>query len=488
MPALTAASLMLAAAALRLLHLDAMEFKRDEEEALTLAIDFVTGRRWSSAALWPTHGLTSSNGVANAPLFTWIAGAFWSIANNPVGVAAAIALTNAVCLLPLWRWARHRMDERRALLTLAICAVSPFPVLFSRKIWTQDLLLPGVVALLWGVEWLRGARPWRGIAMLALAVLLVGQLHQAGAIGIALLPIAIGVQAAFDARHRPGRTWARPSAAEAIALAIVVALNLFFWLPYGRYLAQLPSGVLANRPTLEAFSPALLLRVGGQIMPLDLFTFVDPRRDDLLRGIVRPALYAIAVILGAPLFAYGLWRWLRAPLSIPVFGIWWWCVIAAFTLTRIPGHPAYVLALTPLPALLAAGAFDPPHNASIARALTAWRIAYIVSLALVTVTTLTWLNDRGGASGDYGVAYNRRMAQATSIVARRHHQTRTPATALGELPSSAPGLTCAPAMFEVPWLVHWLEGGNTDEQIPITVCDAWTEDGGRRVYRWTIGD
>ena len=95
------------------------------------------------------------------------------------------------------------MDDTRALLTTALYACSPFAVILSRKIWTQDLLLPGVLAVLWGVEWLRGERPWRGIVLLALAVLLVGQLHQSGAIALTLLPIAIGVQWLADRRRRP---------------------------------------------------------------------------------------------------------------------------------------------------------------------------------------------------------------------------------------------------------------------------------------------
>jgi hypothetical protein len=83
--------------------------------------------------------------------------------HDPLAVTGAIALINALFLYPLWRWARRRVDESRAFLTLAVCAVSPFAVIFSRKIWTQDLLLPGVLALLWGVEWLRSGRPWLGI-------------------------------------------------------------------------------------------------------------------------------------------------------------------------------------------------------------------------------------------------------------------------------------------------------------------------------------
>jgi hypothetical protein len=233
----------------------------------------------------------------------------------------------------------------------------------------------------------------------------------------------------------------------------------------------------------------LLLRVAGQIVPFDLFTFIDPRRDDFLRGAIRPSFYFAAVVLGAPLFAYGLWRWVRSPSTVPVFGVWWWCVIAAFTVARIPGHPAYVLALTPLPALLAAGAFD-PIDRPFMKLLTAWRVAYVVAVCGITLTTVRWLADRGGAAGDYGVAYNRRLAQAASIAARFDHRAQAPFVNLGELPADADrsALRCAPAMFEVRWLVHRLGGRNSDAELPVSLCDAWIDERGRLVYRWTIGE
>ncbi len=105
------------------------------------------------------------------------------------------------------------MDEPRALLTLALCAVSPFAVIFSRKIWPVDLLLPGVLAVLWGIEWVRGPRPWRGVVLLLLAALVAGQLHLSAPIALALLPIALVIQSIVDRRRgEPGLRFTRPSA------------------------------------------------------------------------------------------------------------------------------------------------------------------------------------------------------------------------------------------------------------------------------------
>jgi dolichyl-phosphate-mannose-protein mannosyltransferase len=473
-------------AALRLYRLDAMEFKFDEQQGLTLAAQLLADRPWATGTSWPTHGMVSSHGVGNAPLFTWIVALLWSVAGNPVGVVALIAAMNAGCLYPLWRWARRHMDEERALLMLAIFAVSPFAVLFSRKIWTQDLLLPGITTLLWAIEWLRGDRAWRGLAVLGLAALLIGQLHQAGAIAMLVLPIALGWQAAIDRRGPTRGRWSRPSAGECMALAMVVAANVFFWLPYLEYLRHVSPAVLAGRPLEEGFLPTLLIRVGGQILPFDLFTLLKPGPDGFLTGTLRPAVWYSAGVLGAPLFVHGLWRWLRAPLRLPVVGAWWWCVIALFTLGRIPGHPAYVLVLAPLTAVLAAGGFDPEWPDGIRRTLIAWRSAYVVALCGLTSVVLAWVVHCGGDAGDYGAAYNRRLAQAKSIVVRGQGGSPAPLADLGELPAGAAGLKCGPAPAEVRWLVHWLGGPDPDSRLPFTVCDAWVVEGTDRVYRWTI--
>jgi hypothetical protein len=488
---LAALSLVVLGALLRLHGLAAMEFKGDEQAALDLGIGFLQAQPSWSPRSWPTYGIVSSNGVANAPLFTWIVAAAWAVTRHPVGVTRMVALSNALCLYPLWLWARRRMDQRRALCTLALAAVSPFAVIFSRKIWNCDMLLPGVLAVLWGIEWMRGERPWRGVALLLVAGLLVGQLHLSGAIALVFLPVAIGVQRLADRRRgtpaiRPGR----PSTGEIAAMAIAIALNLVFWLSYLRYLRHVPPEAFVNRPTLDFMSPQLLEKVAAQVAPVDLFYFFSPDRGDFLQDAVRSVFFYGAVGLGAPLFLYGLWRWCRSPLAVPVVGVWWWCVIGAFTLARIPCHPHYVLTLAPLPALLVAGAFDGPRSrAWITRVVDVWRLMYVVALLGLTIVTQAWLASRGGAAGDYGVIYAVREAQAKSIVSRIDSRLPGRAYGWGEVrPEEGLTLGCGPVPVEVNWIARWLEPQYAEAPATRTLCDNWIEQRGRLVYRWTVRD
>ena len=474
---------MATAALLRLWLPWTIEFKADEQEALNLGMRLLDERPWSSANPWPRHGMLSSHGVGNAPLFSWIMALVWTLTHHPVGATAVIALVNAVSLYPLWLWTKRRCGDATALLTLAVMAVSPFAVLFSRKLWAQDLLLPGLVVLLWGVEWLR-ERPWRGVTLLAVAALLVGQLHQSGAIAMALLPLAIGVQVVAD-RWRDGQ-WPRlgkPSRREALALVAVLGLNAFFWIPYASYLFSVPTETFVHRPKMSSYSLSLLAELEDQLVPRDLFYFFD--RDDFMRDEVRRWLYQASCVFGAPLLVYGVWRWLRAPLRIPVVGIWWWMIVVAFTLARIPTYPFYVLVLAPLPALLAAGAFDGKRTRDwLAATLALWRWTYVSLLACLTVATYLWVARRGDGGGDFGVTFAVREAQARALLAIGNS---APAAIQGPVDGTAVAdgdLGCQPLPIEVRWIVRSLDA-HANPPDTLRICDGFRREPTQRYY-WTI--
>jgi hypothetical protein len=250
----------------------------------------------------------------------------------------------------------------------------------------------------------------------------------------------------------------------------------------------LPPGTLDDRPRLDVVRPFLLRKVEAQVMPFDLFYFFEPHRDEFLKNTFRSAFYYGSVVLGAPLFVYGLWRWARSPLSLPVLGLWWAGVIAAFMLARIPAWPWYPLILAPLPAVLMAGAFDGPlRRAWMERALLGWRIAYVAAMLGLTVATGAWLTGRGGAAGDYGVAYRIKEAQAQAVVARL--QSGEPPVSDPSKPSAKAdnsSLTCAALPIEVNWLVNFIDPSHPAIPPGLRLCDGWIEEDGRLVYQWAV--
>jgi hypothetical protein len=456
-----------------------MEFKGDELKAVQLGIQILNDQ-----TAWPTHGMASSNGIGNAPLFSWIVAGAWALVPDPVAVTRLIALANVACLYPLFRWCRRHLSAETALLVLAVLAVNPFSVMFSRKIWGQDLLCIGVVLTIWAVEWLRSSKPWRGVSLMLLAIVFLGQIHQSGPIALAVLPVALACQALIDRRAgHQWPTWAGPSAFEAAALVGGAALVLFFWVPYLTYLRDVPLSALAERP-VSGRKLELLRLVANQVRPADIVWFFEPDRADFFADPVRRWSFDLSMWLGTPLLIYAMWRWLRRPQALPVVAFWWLAVIAAFAIARIKSYPFYVLVLAPLPALLAGGAFDGAVPRVIARTLTMTRIAYVVALAVLTIGLQNWLFTRGGTHEDaYGVPYSVRVAQARSIT-----QRMSGADGVTTAPDIPEGLKCRELPAELIWLVERVdpEAPRARVQKPLSLCDGFTGPEGRRRYRWML--
>lgn len=475
LPLLAVSLVLILGAGLRLAALDAMEFKGDERESLMLAQQFLTERPWATDHHFPIYGLISSNGVGNAPLFTWLIAGLWLLAPSPLGVTRLIAAINVVALVPLWWWARRRMSKWRAVATVAIVAFSPFYVLYSRKIWAPDVMLASLLTLLWAIEWWRDGRPWRALALFLLSVLLVGQLHQSGPIALLLLPIAVGIQWALDRRAGVSHRWPRITPTEGLVLAALIGINLFLWVPYLQYFFSLPAEVFARRRVVEDMVPELLRKAAFQIVPTDIFYFFDPHRYAFLDGEWRLRSYTIAVNSGWVLLAYGAWRWVRRPQALPVLGVWWLSIVAVFAAARILTQPYYVLILAPLTAVLPAGGFDPPRiNRWLDGALAAVRIVHVLALLVLSATLLTWLADRQGTAGEYGVSYATRDAQARQLAA-----------GLASTGAPNPELKCGGMPVEVQWLAQWRANGQAPTA-RLQLCDEWVLERGELVYRWQL--
>jgi hypothetical protein len=311
--------------------------------------------------------------------------------------------------------------------------------------------------------------------LLLLAVLTVGQLHQSGPIAFLLLPVAVIAQVFFD-RYRglQQQSWPRPTRLESTAIVVVVLLNIFFWMPHLRYLMTLPVETLSRRPTSDSMFPEMLRKMALQIVPTDLFYFFDPHRFPFIYGDWRRWSYTAATYTGVPLLIYGMWRWIRAPFSLPVVGVWWLSIVAAFAVTRILTHPYYLMILAPLTALIPAGAFDSRSlNVWVQRGLGAIRIAYALSLLALSTSTLIWLVERGGAAGEYGVAYSIRESQARYLASGvwRSESTTFP-TKCGSVP------------VEVSWLANWMAPSRVPDDDSVVLCDDWVEGNDDLVYRW----
>ncbi|MFH0769988.1 MAG: glycosyltransferase family 39 protein [Candidatus Peregrinibacteria bacterium] len=148
----------LAGILLRFVYPTFIEFKGDELNALVLAIrQFKDGLAFS--------GIMSSVGIPNPPMFTWLLILLVAFSHHPVWVTEWVMAANVVGIVLLFLWIKKMMGGVAGLRAAALLAASPWAILYSRKIWQQDLLIPFLIAFCWLLfsQW-QHPRAWKLVA------------------------------------------------------------------------------------------------------------------------------------------------------------------------------------------------------------------------------------------------------------------------------------------------------------------------------------
>ena len=170
------AAAVLMGAAFRLIWLSDMEYKADE------AWTFEHVKAFLQTGEAPAIGMGSSAGVPNAGLSVWLflALGYMTHALTPLALARGVQIANVVALLLLTVFALRMVSRRERepwLWATALVAVNPLSVLFSRKIWAQDLLPLFTLGFL-TAWWRRSSRI--GAFCWGLIGALLGQIHLSG--------------------------------------------------------------------------------------------------------------------------------------------------------------------------------------------------------------------------------------------------------------------------------------------------------------------
>jgi hypothetical protein len=162
--------------ALRFIWPADMEWKADEIWMFDAARAIADGRE-----PWPWVGMMNSAGFPNPGLSVWFFALLAAQAKTPVALVRWVQVLNVVALwmafyLAFWR-VKDPQERAIWLNGLALAAVSPVAILFSRKIWAQDVL-PIVAVLFWVAHACRNRR-W-GAGAWGLIGALIGQIHMSG--------------------------------------------------------------------------------------------------------------------------------------------------------------------------------------------------------------------------------------------------------------------------------------------------------------------
>lgn len=131
------------AAVFRTTNLALVEFKNDEAINLFLASRPLFGHPF------PPGGVVSSVGILNPPLLNYLLFPFTLITLDPKMISFFIGLLNSLAVGLLFLLIKRYYDLSTALIASSLLAFSPWAILFSRKIWAQDFILPLLIPLLY---------------------------------------------------------------------------------------------------------------------------------------------------------------------------------------------------------------------------------------------------------------------------------------------------------------------------------------------------
>lgn len=325
------------AAILRLGEPGMVEFLHDEAYLSLLAQDMVAG------GPIPVTGIPSSVGIPNPPISLYIMAIPYALSSSPVFATLFIAALNVVGVGLLWLIAHRYINRKVALLAALAYALNPWAVLYSRKIWAQDLHTPFVLfGLILGLYGFVEGKRWAQVLCLPL-LFLAFQIHFAA---WALLPLYL-----WQGRKRISWLALGVSVMLAVATLIPFLIGLSRTIeaePYrlSNALEQTSDGLSLSA---NAFTYAARLATG-----LGLETWVAPEQQaDLLRRVPPPV--ALWLILGMLTLVGLVTGWVKHQRYMAgLLTLWAGVPILVFTPTWTEVYPHYLTASLPAFALLAA--------------------------------------------------------------------------------------------------------------------------------------
>jgi hypothetical protein len=381
---------------LRLLHPLDFEWKEDEQWSYEAAQKTAHG-----AEKWSWTGMPSSIGMKNPGMSLWPFTVMAYVLRTPFAMNLAVILLNVLALCGFYFWIRTKWpesDREIGLWTIALFAVSPMPILFSRKIWPQDLF--PIFLLPWFWFHSRRERPLAAFGW-GLAGSLLAQLHMAGGFAVAGLFMATFILDRKSVRWVP---WVIGSTIGA--------------LPFLPWLIELGSGgrhVAAERSvSLEFFWTAFKTAWG-----IDLKYTLGSHNIDYLKGPIvgRPSgLIALAHLglCGSSLYAgYVFWVDRKSIELSPPLRIYLLSVILGGSLLQITCVPIFAHYMI---------AWSPWLHLPIAWILSRrprWLVVVALLQLIVSFSFLQFIHHNSGApKADYGLTYQAQMNEGAAHTAR----------------------------------------------------------------------
>lgn len=179
----------------RITNIDLIEFKSDEAINILLAANPLFGNGFTSG------GTVSSLGILNPPIFNYILFPVVLLSLDPRTITLFMALLNVLGIVGFFLLLKRYYGLATALIASLLLSFSPWAVLYSRKIWMQDLLLPFTILLLLSIHKIILEKKSNYWILYTAASLILIQLHQLSIVFISILSIFMLRQAKLNLKY-----------------------------------------------------------------------------------------------------------------------------------------------------------------------------------------------------------------------------------------------------------------------------------------------
>lgn len=386
-----------------------MEFKADE----ALNTFLITRAHFGHPI--PPGGTVSSVGILNPPLFTYLLLPITLFTTSPTALALTIAFINSLAIGSLFLTLNKYYNKTVGIIASLLLCVLPWHIIYSRKIWTQNLLFPLAVFLFFFLHRALIQKKKRAWIYAGISLILMAQLHQ-GSFLLLILFIAFSLISHLNV------SWKN--------FILGLFLGSFPLFPY--LLFQFTTLCIGCSTYTASSHPLTLSLLTHLLLPAKIFSLSD---FDILLGtdftLFRNAYFPIALTrhLTYPIIVMTLvgavlhWRNRKNMRVIPFL---YFAFPISFILLRFDIFMHYYLPLLPITALFVAEFFDRAiHSTSSLLRKSGYFLFLILLLSYIffSLSLNSFIANHKDIHGEYGRAYLLSKAGAESKLKEKKNDT-----------------------------------------------------------------
>lgn len=206
------------------------EFKQDEAHLYSLALSLAEFRAF------PLHGISFSVGLPNSPLSVYLYALPLFVWKSPIAATLFLGLLNTAAVGLAYLLVRRYWGARAALISALLYATAPWAVLYSRKIWSNNLLPLFIVGAIFSglLAWVEGRRKWLSVHLVLLLIAILIHIY-----AVALVPLTAVLLLLFRQRI----DWRVVAYAVGGVIAVILTA--------GVYILSRPDWILYLKPVLS---------------------------------------------------------------------------------------------------------------------------------------------------------------------------------------------------------------------------------------------